>query len=279
MNKLGSQPTALVIAGDGINCENETEWALQLAGFKPIRLHDSELLKEPGKLGDCDLCVIPGGFSFGDEIASGKVLGVKLKERLNDALHQFIDRGKLLVGICNGFQVLVQMGLLPESEPGKPRIVSLARNSGRKFQNRWVEMTVSAGADSTFFRGLEEIALPIRHGEGRLVLEPDAIDTMQEHDAAHPAGAGHKKAELVKQRAPLRYANDVNGSFDRIAALVNERGNVMGMMPHPEAFVRWTQHPRWTERKALGKISAHSGDPDGLRIFKNAAEFLGAGKG
>ena len=218
-------------------------------------LHDSELLKEPGKLGDCDLCVIPGGFSFGDEIASGKVLGVKLKERLNDALHQFIDSGKLLVGICNGFQVLVQMGLLPESEPGKPRIVSLARNSEHKFQNRWVEMTVSATADSTFFRGLSKIALPIRHGEGRLVLEPDATETMQEHDAEHPAGEGKKKTELVKQRAPLRYSDDVNGSFDRIAALVNERGNVMGMMPHPEAFVRWTQHPRWTEKKSIRQNS------------------------
>ncbi len=136
-------------------------------------MHVSSLLSEPKQLEDFQLCVIPGGFSYGDEIASGKVLGIKLKERLNEALHNFVERGNLLMGICNGFQVLVSIGLLPDSEPDRPRIVSLLRNKEQKFVDRWVQLEVSKDSGNRFFKGLTEIDLPIRHGEGRLALEPE----------------------------------------------------------------------------------------------------------
>jgi phosphoribosylformylglycinamidine (FGAM) synthase-like amidotransferase family enzyme len=277
-----ARPIAFVLSGDGVNCDYESEYALTQAGFVASRVHVSTLLAEPEKLRECQMCILPGGFSYGDEIASGKVLAVKLKERLNDALHSFVDKGNLLMGICNGFQVLVQMGLLPESQPGKPRTVSLLRNKQKKFIDRWVSLSVSSQVESPYFKGLTQLDLPIRHGEGRLALEPPTSTIMEEHDPAHPGSINHAQEELVRKRAPLRYVLDVNGSFDRIAALTNEQGNILGLMPHPEAFVRWTQHPEWTLQKAKTAGSAvqlSKEDAAGLKIFKNAAQFLGVNQG
>ncbi|HEY9776550.1 MAG TPA: phosphoribosylformylglycinamidine synthase subunit PurQ [Planktothrix sp.] len=273
-------PKALIITGDGINCDRETSWALNNSGFTSRRTHAAMLLDNPSMLSEFSLCAIPGGFSFGDEIASGKVLAVKLKEKLKDELYKFVEQGKLVIGICNGFQVLVQLGMLPHSEPDKPRLVSLMRNKERKFINRWVTLTVTPDTVSPFFAGMHKIDLPIRHGEGRLTLEPAFSQTMVEHDPAHAvAGVDAKVSDLIKARAPLRYDEDVNGSFDRIAALTNEKGNVMGMMPHPEAFVRWSQHPSWTARQYSDASTDRFGEGDapGLRLFKNAAAYIAKG--
>lgn len=269
---MTSKPKALVLSGDGINCEIETQAALNLAGFDSDVVHTSALLARPGRLLDSQLLVLPGGFSFGDEIASGKVLAIKLRERLAEVLQSFIEKGCVLMGICNGFQVLVQMGLLPYSQPGSPRIVSLARNSGGRFKNIWVRLIVDEDNPTKFFDGLKEVELPMRHGEGRIALAPSG---------------GYD--DVVRLHAPLRYDEDVNGSFDNIAALTNETGNVLGMMPHPEAFVRWTQHPAWTSLKLSkpelfddssysGKTKKKKGNgdelPHGLVIFKNAFSML-----
>src|SRR5438132_1449495 len=116
------KPKAFVLHGDGINCDLETVWALNLAGFVPTRLHTSEILETPRKLLTSQLVALPGGFAFGDEIASGKVLAIKLKEKLKEVLFDYIERGSLVLGICNGFQVLVQLGLLPNSKPNAPRL-------------------------------------------------------------------------------------------------------------------------------------------------------------
>ncbi len=271
---MATPPKALVLSGDGINCEFETQAALDLAGFDAGVVHTSELLARPGLLLNSKLLVLPGGFSFGDEIASGKVLAIKLRERLQEVLQSFIESGSILMGICNGFQVLVQMGLLPYSQPGSPRIVSLARNSSGRFKNIWVRLVVDENNPTKFFQGLTELDLPMRHGEGRIALE---------------ATGGYD--DVVKLHAPLRYDEDVNGSFDNIAALTNETGNVLGLMPHPEAFVRWTQHPAWTALKisrpelfdetlpktTSGKKKGANGNgdvPHGLVVFKNAFSML-----
>lgn len=262
------KPKAFVLYGDGINCDAETVWALNLAGFVPSRVHTSELLETPRKLLTAQLLALPGGFSFGDEIASGKVLAIKLKEKLKDVLYDYIERGSVVLGICNGFQVLVQLGLLPSSKPSAPRLVSLCHNSSGRFINKWVELETSPFNTSFFFEGLTTIHLPIRHGEGRLALAGDHL----------PA-----QAEAIKKRAVLRYAEDVNGSFDKIAALTNEKGNVLGLMPHPEAFVRWTQHPAWTLSKYPTRsekaglkvtVSPAFGVPHGLSILMNAARAM-----
>lgn len=272
-----SKPLALVLYGDGINCDAETAFALDLAGFEAKRIHTSEILESPGKLNSAKMLALPGGFAYGDEIASGKVLAIKLKEKLKDVLYTYIERGNLVLGICNGFQVLVQMGILPKSEATAERSVSLGANSSGKFINRWVKLEPSPAAKSPYFAGMTECHLPIRHGEGRLqIAQPET-----------PAAV-----ELVKQRGVLRYSEDVNGSFDRIAALTNEKGNVLGLMPHPEAFVRWTQHPAWTRPGAPAsgrpapaqdkpsphelRICAHTPAdvPHGLAILKNAAQLV-----
>jgi phosphoribosylformylglycinamidine synthase len=266
------RPRALVVCGDGINCDAETASALELAGFDSVRSHVTDLLESPAELAEAKLLVIPGGFSFGDEIASCKVLALKIKEKVSDLLHQFVDNGNLVIGICNGFQMLVQMGLLPSSERGAPPVVSLTKNSGGKFMNRWVELVVDHNAPCRFFDLFDTIQLPVRHGEGRLALG---------------AAESEQTIEAVKRNAALRYKEDVNGSFDRIAALSNATGNVLGLMPHPEAFVRWTQHPNWYRERQnnkgekpekqdkTAKNSPPPPDiPHGLAILQNAAKML-----
>lgn len=263
MNKTAK---AIVLTGDGINCDAETVFALRLAGFDPEPVHNTDLLDNPERLKTAGMLAIPGGFSFADEIASGKVLALKLKDKLRSVLYDFVERGNLVIGICNGFQILVQLGLLPNSQPDATRSVSLARNVSGRFINKWVELEVSA--DDGYFAGMNVIHLPIRHGEGRLSLGPEA---------------GTELIATVKSCARLRYAEDINGSFDRIAALTNQKGNVLGLMPHPEAFVRWNQHPAWGQIKAgssgsrsglFPAVDALEGQPHGLVILKNAAGML-----
>jgi phosphoribosylformylglycinamidine synthase subunit PurQ / glutaminase len=269
---------ALVLEGDGINCEQESTWALKMAGFEVSNKHVSELLSRPQELKSSKLLCIPGGFAFGDEIASGKVLAVKIRHYMQEQLQEFVDAGNLLLAICNGFQVVVQMGLLPNSEAGAPRLISLARNAGGKFINRWVTMDVTQSPSAQiYFAGLKTIDLPMRHGEGNVKLEA----ANEQHDDLK------RREDIVKEHAALRYTEDVNGSYDRIASLTNKSGTVMGMMPHPEAYVRWTQHPQWTSRKrsqsssgehassegASGQMESGS-VPDGLRIFQNAYNHI-----
>jgi phosphoribosylformylglycinamidine synthase len=256
-----TKPKAIVIHGDGINCDAETSFAFEYTGFEVERQHVSDILSASQLLSVAQLLVIPGGFSFGDEIASGKILALKIKNSLQEQLHQFIDRGGLVLGICNGFQVLVQMGLLPDSNRKAKPTVSLAHNSGGKFINKWVSMQVPQDTHCFFFKGLTQIELPIRHGEGRLVVA---------------GGDDSAEADIVRSRAVLRYDEDVNGSFDGIAGLTNDKGNVCGLMPHPEAFVRWTQHPSWTAvgagfpRPQLGPARHQGGETPPLqRQMKN----------
>lgn len=257
-----TRPSAIVLFGDGINCDAETAWALEQAGFTAKRLHTSEFLEQPDRLFAAQLLALPGGFSFGDEIASGKILAVKLKQKLKDALYRYIESGRLVIGICNGFQVLTQLGLLPFSEPSAQRLVSLKHNSGGKFINRWVELEVSPHPKSPFFKSLDRIQLPIRHGEGRLALGAELKGKM---------------VEAVTTNAVLRYTEDINGSYDKIAALTNPQGNVLGLMPHPEAFVRWTQHPSWNTRAGqdgTAAIESKSKQAHGLTILQNAARAV-----
>ncbi len=247
------QPKALVLFGDGINCEDETIFALIEVGFSASLVHVTDLLNNSKCLDTCQLFIVPGGFSFADEIRSGKVLALKLKDKLLSQLTQFIDQGKFLFGICNGFQVLTSLGLLPDLSFG-PHTTALARNQTGKFSNHWVKMLVNENIKSPFLKDLKTMTLPTRHGEGRLVVAPEIVSS-------------------VKQLACLRYENNFNGSFDSIAALTNKKGNVFGIMPHPEAFIRWSQHPAWTslykdDNDLLNK------SPDGLVFFRNAFNAL-----
>lgn len=264
-----TKPKAIVVSGDGVNCENETVYGLKLADFDAESVHISSLLKNPHLLDEASLLVLPGGFSFGDEIQSGRVLAVKLMETLTSAIEQFVAQGKLVIGICNGFQTLVQMGLLPENKVNGKRSASLVRNKGARFINKWVSLEVPESARKGYFDNLSKIDLPIRHGEGRVL----ALEGQESN---------------VDTGCALRYVEDVNGSLNRIAALTNKKGNVLGLMPHPEAFVRNTQHPEWTTKalsceKSRGAKSdetksenaSKGAEPHGLLILKNARVMAG----
>jgi phosphoribosylformylglycinamidine synthase len=273
-----AQAKALVLHGDGINCQEETSFALALAGFSVQNTHVFDLLENPEQLKSVQLLAIPGGFSFGDEIASGKVLAVKIKNRMQLILQDYIDHGRLVLGICNGFQVLVQLGLLPNSNENGKRLVSLNKNAHGHFINRWASLDVSESkAAETFFSELKTMELPIRHGEGNLQLEAQSFSasfsTAAQQELSQKNQALAQAA--VKEAGALRYGEDVNGSFDKIAALTNSTGTVLGLMPHPEAFVRISQHPNWTNKNwRQRQIDSGNEIPCGLKLLQNAHNFI-----
>jgi phosphoribosylformylglycinamidine synthase subunit PurQ / glutaminase len=243
-------PKALVLSGDGINCEDEVTFALTSVGFSASQLHITDLLNTSNCLSEYQMLVIPGGFAFADEIRSGKVLALKLKEKLFTQLNDFVEKGKFVLGVCNGFQVLTMLGLLPDYSLFGAHAAALVSNQSGKFIDRWVKLIAKENTKSPLLTGLKTMTLPIRHGEGRLIVKSEVADT-------------------IDQFVCLRYEENVNGSFDNIAALMNKKGNVFGIMPHPEAFVRFSQHPAWTKNN-----STTSRTPDGLVMFQNAFNAL-----
>lgn len=240
-------PLFLVLTGDGINCERETAEAFIAAGGAAHIQHINDLAAAPQRLMDYDGLAIPGGFSFGDELGSGQIMALKMRHLLGATLTAFVKAQRPIIGICNGFQILVKLGLLPY--PDAPRCVALAANAHGSFTDQWVDMTVQK-THSPWLQNLagQTISMPMRHGEGRLVLQaPQDLEKL-----------------LASGQAPLVYTGDVNGSAGCIAALTDPSGTILGMMPHPEAFI--SQH---TYRQP-GK----SGRGDGLVLFENIIQHL-----
>ncbi|NBT14178.1 MAG: phosphoribosylformylglycinamidine synthase I [Planctomycetia bacterium] len=251
-------PRALVLRAPGTNCDHETAHAFERAGAIARRVHVKALAEKPTLLDDVQILCIPGGFSYGDDIASGRIFALELALRLGDALRAFRDRGGLVLGICNGFQVLLQTGLLLADAAGRPR-AALAHNRCGRFIDRWVRLEVR-GAKCPFLQGLDApFDLPIAHGEGRFVTAARA-----DLDAFAAAG------QLV-----LRYGTDAaggptnpNGAAADVAGACDATGRVFGLMPHPERFVDATQHPAWSGRFDGTAAGA------GLTIFVNAVKTV-----
>lgn len=254
------KPLFVVVAGDGINCERETATALQIAGAAASIVHVNDLLAAPEMLRSADGFAIPGGFSFGDELGSGQIMALKMKYRLGDAFYSMVRAQKPIIGICNGFQVLVKLGLLPFPDVDQ-RVTALAANRQGAFIDQWVRLKVEDSV-CLWTSGLDrrEIELPIRHGEGRIVFAAG-----QEEDVYR---------RLQRQRQiPLTYSEDVNGSFGRIAALTDPSGCVLGLMPHPEAFVSADtyRHPAKMRREGEQKQPVSG---DGLSIFRQIVSVM-----
>ena len=250
----------LVLLAAGVNCDRETALAFELAGASADRVHVNDLIECPGLLADYQILALPGGFSFGDDIASGQVLARKLKHRLAAPIADFVSQGKLVLGICNGFQVLVKLGLLPGRGPNRPLQAALTFNASAKFEDRWVHLKPDAGSKCIFTRGLKSaIYLPVRHGEGRFVIGDEDLTALR--------AAGQVAVRYVDAAGDSGdYPANPNGSIDDIAGICDPTGRVFGLMPHPEVFVRPTQHPRWTRGEGTR--------PDGIEIFKNAVAFF-----
>ncbi|MCL2701314.1 MAG: phosphoribosylformylglycinamidine synthase I [Phycisphaerae bacterium] len=256
-------PKALVLRAAGTNCDRETEFALQQAGFDARREHVFRLMESSAALAEAQFLVIPGGFSYGDDIASGKILANQMLHRLADALNQFVQADKLVLGICNGFQIMVKSGLLPWGNvrvDEAHRDATLAWNDGGRFEDRWVHLR--ADSDTCVFLPKGEIvALPMAHGEGRFVpREPAILDRLRAADQIalrYVDAAGN---------AGQPYPINPNGSTDDIAGLCDPTGRIMGLMPHPERFTDITHHPQWTR--------GHVTRADGRLFFDNARKYF-----
>ena len=257
-----SKPRVMVLRAAGTNCDRETVEAFRLAGARAERVHVMQVVAGERKLSEVDILVAPGGFSYGDDIAAGKVFAVELECRLGDALREFVAAGKLILGICNGFQVLIKTGLLPGPEFGPAgEAATLTWNFSGRFEDRWVHLSAPSEV-CVFTRGLESLELPVAHAEGRFVTASDSVRAKM-----HSQGQVALRYSRPDGREPA-YPDDPNGSADHIAGICDPTGRILGMMPHPERFVSRYQHPRWTRLPANGQ------EGDGLALFRNAVEYV-----
>jgi phosphoribosylformylglycinamidine synthase subunit PurQ / glutaminase len=267
---------ALVVTGFGINCEEEMAAAYRLAGAEATILHLNALFQEKDSIHHYDILNFPGGFSFGDDIGSAKVLANKFKFKkmrsgrlFIDDIRQFLAGGKYILGVCNGFQALVKMGLLPNTQGDFEQEVTLTHNDSGKFEDRWVHCLIAPDNPSPFLSDpkMHRIDLPVRHGEGKLLIRDEKI----------------KAAILQKKLNVLTYADDQyrpsslypknpNGSELNCAGLCDPSGQILGMMPHPEAFLSLYNHPDWPGKKRRDPdISEHG---EGLSIFRNIVQKI-----
>jgi phosphoribosylformylglycinamidine synthase subunit PurQ / glutaminase len=264
------QPRVLILRAPGINCDAETAFAFERAGGKADVLHVERLLESPKVVADYQILCIPGGFSYGDDISSGRILGMQFQHHLADAMQEFKAAGKLILGICNGFQVLVKSGLLIEDDPQHGPPVTLAWNTSGKYEDRWVNVAID-GTKSVFLAGIERMYLPIAHGEGQFVARtPEVLKSLAEQQQLAlryaPLGKTADGAKKPNIDAPLAYPENPNGAQANVAGMCDATGRVFGLMPHPERHIERTQHPRWTRGEGA--------DPgDGLRIFVNAIAY------
>ena len=265
---MTTAPRALVLRAPGINCDRETALACRLAGFETDLVHINQLRKEPEKLLQYHFLVIPGGFSYGDDLGAGNLLGKNLNVHLEKELEQFVNEGRPVLGICNGFQALVRAGLLPASLTSmcgeNTCAATLTENASAHYECRWIKLAPQPGP-CIFTKDIGIIELPVGHGEGQFVLaNPALLEQLQ---------ANGQDALLYTTDAPtaseqeLPYPANPNGSMGGIAGVCNTRGNVMGMMPHPDRFIHANLHP---QRRGT------NGEGDGMLIFKNAYKYVQA---
>jgi len=263
------KPKVLVLTGYGINCDEETQFAFEKAGAIAERVHVNDLFHKKKKLGGYQILAFPGGFSYGDDTGSGNALAGRIRNHLSEEIKEFVGKDKLVIGICNGFQVLTRLGLLPAiDEKYGEQQVALVHNDNARYTDRWVDLEFSG--NSPWVHGLEQMMIPIAHGEGKLYAPAETLEKLKKKNLI--------AARYVKGEA-CEYQNltpNPNGSLDDIAALTDESGKVFGLMPHPERAMQFTQLPNWTFLKEKYK-RAHQKIPDegpGIKIFENGVNYF-----
>jgi len=269
---------ALVLTGYGLNCDYETDFSLKLAGADSERVHINELIPS-GKidarvtLDNYHILVLGGGFSWADDHGAGVIMAAKLRYNIGDQIEEFIKEGKLIMGICNGFQALVNLGLLPGFDGDyHSRKVALTYNDSGNFVDRWVTLSAQEDTVCIFTKGISTLELPVRHGEGKFYAKKEIIDRLIE-----------KKQVVIRyadeqgRPAQGRWPFNPNGSLYDIAGVCDSTGRIFGIMPHPEAYNHYTNHPGWTrKREELARTGKEieKEEGEGIIIFRNAVEYI-----
>jgi len=256
---MKSSPKALILRGPGTNCDQETTWALELAGAECYPVHINLLMRHPAYLKRYHLLALPGGFTYGDDVSAGAIFAVEIREFLGAELKAFIDAGKLVVGICNGFQILIKSGFLPSGDLKNKATLSF--NDSAKFECRWIYLRKNQKNQSPFLRKLPEIfPCPVAHAEGKFMVSDDSVlDAMLEKNQI-------AFIYVDETGYAFKYPVNPNGSIHSIAGITDPTGRVLGLMPHPERNIFARQHPNF--RRDFPGAGA------GLKFFEGAIEYI-----
>ncbi|MFH1639857.1 MAG: phosphoribosylformylglycinamidine synthase I [Chloroflexota bacterium] len=254
-----SKTRVLMLRAPGTNCDAETAFAFEEVGAIVSPVHIGKLIRWEKRLSDYQIVVLPGGFTYGDDIAAGRVLANELKLKLGDDIMGFVEKGGLILGICNGLQVLVKAGVLPGFQKDELPPLTLWTNDSGRFECRWVHLVVNKTSPCVFTRGIDRMYLPVAHGEGKVVTMPDSLPGL--HAVLYYTDE--------QGRRDAAYPDNPNGSAGSIAGICDASGRIFALMPHPERYIRATQHPKWTR----GGVNDRHGD--GLQIFRNAVDWAG----
>jgi phosphoribosylformylglycinamidine synthase len=272
LKNIRNGPRVLIMSGYGINCEKESAHAFELAGAKADIVHINDLINSRKKMSDYDIIMFPGGFSYGDDTGSGNAFANKIRNNLWNDLVKFIDSGKLILGVCNGFQIMTHLGLfaLPSSEYGK-RITAMESNNSNRYECRWVHIKHN-NSNCVFTKGVDVMHLPVAHGEGRFFCDSKIFEELKNNNQIvfiYCSEGG--------KRADGQYPLNPNGAINDVAGICDKTGRVMGMMPHPERAIYSVSEPEFQLRKEMAKRDNREMPEfieSNLKIFKNAVKYV-----
>ncbi len=260
-----AKPNVLVLRAPGTNCDLETAYAFELAGALPARLHVNQLIENPKLANKFQIICFPGGFSYGDDIAAGRILATQIHTFLSDMLEMFKQEDRLVLGICNGFQIMMRLGIFFEEAEGTPP-ATLTWNRQGRFEDRWVHLK-PASDKCVFLRGIEQCYYPMAHAEGRFLFRDGAA---KEHLLANQQIAlQYCDSDGKTSEEPLPHPVNPNGAELNVAGICDASGRIFGLMPHPERHLFPTNHPHWTRRD----VQPEHGE--GLLLFQNGVKYFG----
>ena len=271
-------PKVAVLFGFGINCDHETAAVFEMVGGESTRVHLNSFITGLDDLSNYDILAVPGGFSFGDHLGSGRLMGNRMRFSLRDELSKFIQDGKPIIGICNGFQVLVKTGLLPGPDGNEPDFIqraSLTLNDSGRYEDRWVTLEFNQDSNCIWTKGMTRIDCPVRHGEGKYVMpDKESLTKLSNNNQITVRYIDPNNYTETNRDEVLPFPQSPNGSMMNIAGISDKTGLVFGLMPHPEAIYAQWLHPDFTRGAAPKTESEISWEGQGLQIFRNAVDYV-----
>ncbi len=264
---------ALILTGFGLNCDSETGHVFELAGADVHKIHINTLISGKVKLDDFHVLALGGGFSWGDDHGGGVIQALKMKNHIGDDLLSFVDQGKLIIGICNGFQALVNIGLLPGLDRDyTDRSVSVTFNDCGNFRDQWVRLAANRKSPCVFTKDIDLADYPVRHGEGKFIADQQIVNALIDKNQVV-----FQYADNNGNPANGQFPYNPNGSMADIAGICDATGRIFGLMPHPEAYNHFTNHPDWTRQAQVLKRKGTSFDQEmtiGVKLFKNGVDYI-----